>query len=156
MPKKQAVRKSKYSLSVKRSKTGLGLFTNDYIKRGSFIIEYFGPIITNEEADKNNGRYLFELNSRWTVDGISRKNIARYINHSCRPNCEADVVRRHIFIYAKRNIKPGEELSYDYGRSYFNDYIKPYGCKCPKCLEKKAPYSRHHHIKTHRSYKKSA
>jgi len=135
--KKTKIRKSSYSFSIKRGKPGLGLFTNDYIKKGSFIIEYFGPMLSNEEADEKGGRYLFELNTRWTIDGTPKKNKARYINHSCRPNCEVKIRGRRIFIYAIRNIKPGEELSYDYEKEYFDEYIKPHGCKCVKCLEKK-------------------
>ena len=61
-------------------------------------------------------------------------NKARYLNHSCRPNCETDIVKGKVYIYAKRNIKSGEELTYDYGKEYVDDFIKPYGCKCLKCL----------------------
>lgn len=127
----------KRSLSVKRSKTGLGLFTNVPIERGGFIIEYFGPIYTASQADEISGRYLFETNKNRFIDGSSRKNIARYINHSCRPNCEIEIFRGRIYVFAKRKIKAGEELSYDYEEEYFDEFIKPLGCKCPKCTDKK-------------------
>lgn len=127
-------RKSRYSLKVQRSSAGLGLFTEDSIERGKFVIEYYGVLLTRAEADEKGGKYLFEINSRRVIDGSPRQNIARYINHSCRPNCETDIVKGKVYIYAKRNIKEDEELTYDYGKEYFDDFIKPYGCKCLKCL----------------------
>ena len=127
-------RKSKYILKVRRSSAGLGLFTDDPIKRGKFVIEYYGIPLTREQADERGGKYLFEINSRKVIDGSPRYNTARYLNHSCRPNCETDIVKGKIYIYAKRNIKEGEELTYDYGKEYVDDFIKPYGCKCLKCL----------------------
>lgn len=123
-------RKSKYHFKVKRSSAGFGLFTEDFIKKDSFVIEYFGPLITDEEADRKGGRYLFDIDKKWTINGSSRKNLARYLNHGCRPNCEAEIDGRRIMIYAKKNIKEEEELTYHYGKSYFDDFIKPYGCKC--------------------------
>jgi SET domain-containing protein len=122
---------------VRRSKAGLGLFATAPIRKGAFIVRYSGRRITNAEADADENQYLFELNSRWTIDGKSRANVARYINHSCRPNAEVYFVGHTIKIRARRNIKPGEEIGYDYGRDHFNAYIKPKGCKCIKCNEKR-------------------
>ncbi len=113
---------------------GLGLVTNCSFKNGDFVIEYIGSIITAEERDIKGGKYLFDINSRWTIDGTTRDNLARYINHSCKPNCEADVSRKKVFIYALKKIREGEELTYDYGEEYFNEYIKPHGCKCGSCI----------------------
>ncbi|MCY4576850.1 MAG: SET domain-containing protein [Candidatus Kaiserbacteria bacterium] len=127
-------RKSEYVLRVRRTAAGLGLCTDSPIARGKFIIEYYGIVLTREQADEKGGKYLFEINSKRVIDGSPRYNLARYLNHSCRPNCETDIVKGKIYIYAKRNIKPGEELTYDYGKEYVNDFIKPYGCKCAKCL----------------------
>ncbi len=110
--------------------SGLGLFAVEPIKKGEFVIEYFGPILSVAEADAKGGKYLFDLSSRRTVDGTTRKNIARYINHSCTPNCEPEIDRGRIFIYSLKNIKAGEELSYDYGREYYDEFIKPHGCRC--------------------------
>lgn len=120
---------------VRRTKAGLGLVANRAYKKGDRIIEYTGELITDEEADRRANRYLFEVNGKWTIDGYARENLARYINHSCRPNAEAEVDerKRRIFIYAKKRIEPGDELTYDYGKNHFNEYIKPYGCKCSKC-----------------------
>lgn len=129
-------RTSKYKLLVKRSSAGLGLFIENNISKEKFIVEYFGPLLSNEDADKKGGKYLFELNKNWTIDGVSRENIARYINHSCKPNCYAEMDGRRVFIYSKRKIQKREELSYHYGKSYFKDWIKPYGCKCVKCIVK--------------------
>ena len=127
-------RKSEYVLRVRRSSAGLGLFTESVIERGAFIIEYYGIPLTREQADEKGGKYLFEISSRRVIDGSPRHNKARYLNHSCRPNCETDIVKGRVYIYAKRAIKPGEELTYDYGKEYVDDFIKPYGCKCTKCL----------------------
>ena len=68
-----------------------------------------------------------------------RKNIARYINHACKPNAESDVNprKRKVFIRAIKNIEPGEEINYDYGTDYFKAYLKPIGCKCAACEKKR-------------------
>jgi SET domain-containing protein len=126
----------KKELVVKRSKSGLGLFTTKDISKGELVIEYTGEKITEAEANLRGGKYLFELNDNWTIDGKGRENIARYLNHSCKPNCnpELDDEEEHIYIYAKRNIKAGEELTYNYGKMYFNDLIKKEGCRCDSCL----------------------
>lgn len=130
---------TKYTLDVKRSSAGLGLFAGEMIKKGSKIIEYIGEKISANEANKRGGKYLFELNSRWTIDGTNRKNTARYINHSCgsAANCEAEIDKGRIFILAKRAIQPGEELTYDYGEEYFDEHIKPFGCRCAECAATK-------------------
>jgi SET domain-containing protein len=125
-----------HDVLVKKSSAGLGLFARDLIKKGDRIIEYVGEKITTEEANKRGGKYLFELNSRWTIDGSSRKNTARYVNHACDPNCEAEIRNGKIFIFAKKNIQPGEELTYNYGEEYVDEHIKPYGCRCASCQKK--------------------
>ncbi|MCI0597796.1 SET domain-containing protein [Candidatus Parcubacteria bacterium] len=133
-----AKRKGKYvpgdfELVVRRSKTGLGLFTERAIPKGVCIIEYKGKIITQEEEYTSNSKYLFEIHSRKTIDGKPKWNKAGYINHSCRPNAEPKVRNHRVFIMARRAIKAGEEIVYDYGKEYFNDHIKPYGCRCERC-----------------------
>lgn len=124
-------------LEVKKSSAGLGLFAGESVKKGTKIIEYVGEKITIDEANKRGGMYLFEINSKWTIDGKDRKNTARYINHACdgAANCEARIVSGRIWIFAKKNILFGEELSYDYGEEMFDEFIKPYGCKCISCLK---------------------
>ncbi len=133
MKKKQKYEPAGYTLLVKRSRTGLGLFAGEPISKGSCIIEYKGRVISKAEEYTINSQYLFEINSRKTIDGAARSNIARYINHSCRPNSEPIIRKGRVFIMARRNIKPGEEISYDYGKEFWNEYIKPKGCRCEKC-----------------------
>lgn len=125
--------RGKYKLAVKRTATGLGLFALEAIPAGKRIIEYTGPLILNEEVEKRRGKYFFGINTKWSIDGSPRSNTARYINHSCRPNASAFVSGRRVWVWSKRNIKAGEELTYDYGKEYFDDQIKPKGCKCSKC-----------------------
>src|SRR5438105_9395053 len=68
---------------VGRSRTGLGVFAIEPIAKGTFIVDYTGPLLTNKECDEiPDNRYLFEVNARWTIDGSTRSNVARYINHS--------------------------------------------------------------------------
>ena len=124
-------------LRVGRSSAGLGLFATRHFKKGERIIEYFGREISKAEEYTSRSKYLFEVNSRKTIDGTVRENFARYINHSCKPNCQPEIVRGRVFIDALRNIKEGEELLYDYGEEYVNEHIKPYGCRCVKCAIKK-------------------
>lgn len=126
---------------VGRSKTGLGLFATKPIEKGAEIIRYIGPLLDsrNKKHEGIENKYLFELNSRWTIDGSVRRNIARYINHSCRPNAESDVNARakRVVIRAIKAIRPGEEINYDYGSDYFKAYLKPIGCKCASCEAKR-------------------
>ncbi len=136
---KSKYRLGNFKLRVGKSVTGKGLFAEETIPKGACIIEYFGRPVTKEEEDRmSSGKYLFEISKTLTVDGNVPENKARYINHSCRPNCEADGPHGRVFILATKTIKPGEELTYDYGEEYFDEYIKPVGCKCPKCVEKNA------------------
>ena len=125
-----------YELRVGRSKTGLGLYAESEIPKGACIIEYVGPEISKAEEETINSLYLFEVNARKTIDGSPRWNTARYINHSCRPNAEPNIHKARVFIHALRKINPGEEIAYDYGKAYFNAYLKEV-CACPKCTEKR-------------------
>src|ERR1700758_2349959 len=126
---------------IGRSRTGLGLFATKRIKKGSKIIRYFGPLLDSKKKkdDAIENKYLFELNNRWTIDGSVRENVARYINHACKPNAESDVKprKRKVFIRAIKNIEPGDEMNYDYGTDYFKAYLKPIGCKCDACEKKR-------------------
>jgi len=87
-------------------------------------------------AEKNhykNTKYLFWTDKNTMIDGNISSNIARYINHSCKPNCEADGPKGRVYITSIKNIKAGEELTYDYGREYFDKHIKNKGCRCVQC-----------------------
>ncbi len=108
-----------FELAVKRSSAGLGLFAASPIPKGACVIEYIGRQISREE--------MYTSNS----------NKARYINHSCRPNCEIEIAKGRVWIFARRNIKVGEELGYDYGEAYVNEYLAG-KCLCAKCAPKKA------------------
>jgi uncharacterized protein len=126
---------------IGRSRTGLGLFATQPIKKGDRIIRYFGPLLDSKKKkdDAVENKYLFELTNRWTIDGSVRKNVARYINHACRPNAESDVRprKRRVYIRAIKNIEAGDEINYDYGTDYFKEYLKPIGCKCDACEKKR-------------------
>jgi uncharacterized protein len=135
----RVIRKRDACHRIGRSATGLGLFATAPIERGAFIVEYSGPRIPTREAharEKTAGaRYMFEINSRWTVDGSVRSNIGRYANHSCRPNAESALRRGKVILRAIKAIEPGEEITYDYGEEYFELFIKPNGCRCARCAE---------------------
>jgi uncharacterized protein len=125
------------NLKVKKSIAGLGLFAGEDIPKNTCIIEYVGRIISPAEEYTNNSKYLFEIHSRLTIDGRDRKNTARYINHSCRPNAEVNIYKNRVYIHARRKIKSGEEITYDYGKEYFDTHIKKESCRCDKCKEKR-------------------
>lgn len=118
-----------------------GVFAARDIVRGERIIEYRGEKITKKESDRrgmahfdeasrtgNGAVYLFILNSRHDLDGSMEWNQARLINHSCEPNCEAQIIRGRIWIVAKRKIRKGDELSFDYG--FDLDCWQDHPCRC--------------------------
>lgn len=127
-----------FDLRVRRSRAGLGLFTESPIPKGACIIEYVGRVISKEEEETSKSKYLFTLSKNKTIDGKPKWNKAGYINHSCRPNAESETYKGRVFIFAVRGIRPGEELTYDYGTEYFDEHIKPFGCRCDTCVPKKA------------------
>ena len=121
---------------IKKSKIDKnGLYANCNIKRGTKIIEYKGKLVTVKNSEKDpkfdNSKaiYLFGINKKYDLDGNFSFNTARLINHSCEPNCEVFGEGLKIWIFAMKNIKKGEELSYDYGFSFDQDY-KNYPCNC--------------------------
>ena len=123
----------KRSYVVKRTNTGLGLFATKPIARGERIIEYKGPLVPDEVVYERGGKYFFGVNRKWSIDGSPRSNVARYINHSCKPNAEALISGRRVWIWSRKNIKAGEEINYDYGKEYFEGIIEPLGCRCEGC-----------------------
>ena len=128
-------KKKKYV--VKRSRAGLGLFAVDFFKKSEFVIEYVGERLAGKDAEGRYNKYLFEISPELTIDGSGRNNLARYVNHSCRPNCEVRIYAQRVRIWTIKKIKPGEQFSYDYGKEYFDEYIKPVGCKCASCRKKR-------------------
>jgi SET domain-containing protein len=130
---------------VGRALTGLGLFATRPIRKRSRIAEYKGRLLTTKAAEileRRGNRYLYEINKRWTIDGAPRSNIARYANHSCNPNAESYDVKRRVFLRALRNIKPGEEIVYDYGIDYLKNVIGRSNCKCSRCRRRRAKRAR--------------
>jgi SET domain-containing protein len=148
----------KRSYRVGRSRTGLGLFATRHFRKREYIVTYRGRRIPNAEAERledRGARYLFEINSRWTIEGSTRANRARYVNHSCRPNAEAIERRGPIIVYvARRRIKPDEEITVDYGKDYFESFIGKSRCRCPKCRERRAEWQVKYRAKVRRSKRK--
>ena len=135
----------------KKSKIhGVGIFASKNIKKNSKIIQYIGEKITKKEGDKrsadrikkylnkkNEGSvYVFELNRNYDIDGSPLYNKARYINHSCSPNCEVNIVSNEIWISSIKSLKKGDELFYDYGYLFDEDDFSDHLCKCgsAKCI----------------------
>tara|TARA_B100001057_G_C22776054_1_gene921615 strand:+ start:740 stop:1198 length:459 start_codon:yes stop_codon:yes gene_type:complete len=121
---------------VKKSKIDKnGLYANRNIKKGTRIIEYRGKVITvkqseiNPKFDNDKAIYLFNLNKRYDLDGDFKFNTARLINHSCNPNCEVMGKGLKVWVYAIKDIQKGDELSYDYGFGFDQDY-KQFPCNC--------------------------
>ncbi len=101
---------------------GSGVFALRKIRKGTTIIEYLGDRVTHEEVDEryadkletDSHTFLFTVNAKIVIDAGSNGNDARFINHSCDPNCESTIKKKRVFIEAIRTIQPGEELNYDY------------------------------------------
>ncbi len=131
------------SFRVGRSATGLGLFAVQPIAPDTPIVTYRGrripTAIAHERERRLGAKYMFdEINRRWTIDGSSRRNLARYVNHSCRPNAEAALRGGRIVFVAVRAIAPGEEITLDYGDEYFDLFIRARGCRCAACGAKQS------------------
>jgi len=135
-------------IQVRRSGVhGKGVFAVAPIAAGETIIEYKGEVITWDEAlrrhphdpDDPHHTFYFHIDDQHVIDAKYGGNAARWINHACDPNCEADEVDGRVFIKALRDIQPGEELFYDYGliidERYTPKLKKQYACRCgsPKC-----------------------
>jgi len=136
---------------IKKSKIhGNGIVATENIVKNTKIIQYVGEKISKKEGDnrsadrikkylgkKNEGSvYVFELNKRYDIDGSPFYNKARYINHSCNPNCEVDIINNEIWIISIKKINKGEELFYDYGYVFDEDDYEDHLCKCgsKKCI----------------------
>ncbi len=118
------------NVKVRRSAHGLGLFATGPVRKGEIVAEYWGPLVTEAVMLRSRGKYFFEVDGGMAINGNGRRNIARYINHSCSPNCEPEEENQRVFIVARRNIGAGEEFGYNYGRDYWLEHIKPIGCRC--------------------------
>ena len=115
---------------------GHGLFAAQAIQQGTKIIRYIGEKITTEESDRRlaaGNVYIFGLNERFALDGATPKNTARYINHSCDPNCHTEQYGNTIWIVALRDIQVGEELTYNYEYEFDDEPAEPCQCGAPHC-----------------------
>ena len=115
---------------------GKGLFTAQEIKKGTRILQYIGEKITKAESAKRLAQgnvYVFAFNDYWDIDGRVLRNKARYINHSCDPNCEVRMTSRTIWIVALRDIKTGEELTFNYGYELDDEMEQPCACGAEHC-----------------------
>jgi len=113
-----------------------GLFAAIDIKQGTRIIRYIGERIPKEEGTRRlqgGNEYIFELNDHYDIDGQTLKNTARYINHSCNPNCTVENIGRIIWIVAAQDIQEGEELSYNYGFEFEEYEKRPCNCRAKNC-----------------------
>ena len=127
---------------IKKSKIDKkGLYASQNIEKGTKIIEYKGKIISVKKSevdpkfDNRKAIYLFNINNRYDLDGDFKFNIARLINHSCNPNCEVFGEGLKIWVYAMKDIKKGEELSYDYGFSFDENFSEfPCNCQSENCV----------------------
>ena len=129
---------------IKSKIHGKGIIADRNIDKGEKIIEYIGEKILKSEGDRRSEQrikkylnskktgsvYIFELNKKYDIDGSPYYNKARYINHSCEPNCEVEIVDDKIWISSIVDIKKGEELSYDYGYEFDQDDFRDHICKC--------------------------
>ena len=120
---------------------GFGVFAVEPINKNRRIIDYAGELVRNDESEAREGRYLaegciwvFRISRTWSRDAAVGGNVARFINHSCRPNCWFEIVDRTIWIRASRRIEAGEELTYDYAT--VGERTIPCRCRpgCPNLL----------------------
>ena len=121
---------------------GYGVFAARRVRKGTTVIEYLGERVSHGLADaryegkdpNDNHTFLFTVDAKTVIDAGVNGNEARYINHSCAPNCESVSVKKRIFIVAIRTIQPGEELSYDYqiqrDADDASDVDRVYACRC--------------------------
>jgi len=141
----------RFSPNIKIKKSGIhnkGAFAKKNLPKGTRIIEYVGNRITKVQAEKvyekslahhlknkkNGSVYIFELNKRYDLDGNVSWNPAKYINHSCSPNCETEIVKGHIWIVAVKDIKKGEEITYNYGYDVLEYEDHPCLCGSENCV----------------------
>ena len=130
---------------LKKSKIhAYGIFATENIPKGKKIIQYIGDKVTKKEGERRSEKrikkylnskytgsvYIFELNKKYDIDGSPKYNKARYINHSCNPNCEVEIENNEIWIKSIKKIKKFDELSYDYGYEFDEEDYKDHICKC--------------------------
>ncbi|MBT3407763.1 SET domain-containing protein-lysine N-methyltransferase [Candidatus Woesearchaeota archaeon] len=140
------------SIYVKEKKSkihGTGIYATRDIPKNTYVLEYVGEKVTKKQSDqiaqdlldkyeKNKKKYagvfLFTLNSRFDINGNVKWNTARFINHSCDPNSEAVIDKGHIWIETIKNVKKGDEITYNYGYDVENYEDHPCWCGTKKCV----------------------
>lgn len=140
---RHAARSDEPLYKVRRSRIhGSGVYAARMIPKGTRVVEYLGDRITHADADEryaakgqdDGHTFLFVVNSRVVIDAGVDGNEARFINHSCDPNCETVIEGGRVFIEALRDIEPGEELGYEYGLTWEStddpDELANYACRC--------------------------
>lgn len=148
-PRAKSNRRSQLPPTVRLARSrlhGVGVFARDFIPAGERILEYHGERITKTEARRREEIrrtraaaggdgcvYIFELNARHDLDGDVSGNPAKRINHSCAPNCEAQSDGRRVWIVARRDLAPDEELTFDYGFRLADARLHPCRCGAPEC-----------------------
>ena len=126
---------------------GRGVYARRNIPDGTRVIEYVGERISKAEAVRREAQRLavqrkggegcvtiFTLNKRYDLDGRTTRNVARFINHSCAPNCRAETIRGRIWIIARRDIATGDELTFDYGYGFKEWSLHPCRCGAERCV----------------------
>lgn len=138
---------------------GVGGFAKQNLVRGGVIIEYVGERIGKAESLRRceqNNEFIFTLDELHDLDGNVSWNPARFINHSCTPNCEAEVRDGRIWIIANRDISAGEELTFNYGFD-LEDY-RNYPCRCGSvgCVGYIVAEEFFEHVRTQRGWAQDA
>ena len=116
---------------------GLGAFAATPICAGKLMLEYVGEKITKTESVRRceaGNTFIFELDDEWDIDGGVGWNPARFLNHSCAPNCDAENIEGQIWIVARREINSGEELTFNYGYDWEDHREHPCRCGAPECV----------------------
>ena len=116
---------------------GTGGFARVDIRRGKRLIEYVGNKLSKAKAQaalNNQNAYIFTLDDTYDIDGSVPWNPARFLNHSCNPNCEVEIIRSRIWIYTLRYIKAGEELTYNYSYDFEDYEDRPCNCGAANCV----------------------
>jgi hypothetical protein len=123
-----------HGLTVRRSRTGRGLFSSRPIKKREHASSKIPGGSSPKPSATRAGVNTFAINDREFMDGWVKGNIARFINHSCRSNCGVEIPCGRIYILAAQPIRANEELTFDYGDEYFEDRVRPHGCKWVACF----------------------
>jgi SET domain-containing protein len=129
---------------------GLGAFAARPLKAGEKVIEYVGQKITKSESLRRceqENWCIFALDDQFDLDGAVGWNPARFINHSCSPNCDAELVDGRVWIIARRDIAPGEEITFNYGYDLESLHEHPCHCGAPNCVGYIAAEELFDHIK---------